>query len=160
MAAPDRSQQPSWNHIDTGHSTPFETASKETVARYLQKLDLTPVILHEQANKGRTIHQKFRDHSKVGFAVVLFTPDDVGGPRDESLPPQSRPRQNVVYELGFFSAMLGDSRVCVLHSEGVEILSDRSGVLYIPLDDTGSWRVQLAKEIKSIGIDVDMNKAI
>ena len=27
MAAPDRSQQPSWNHIDTGHSTPFETAS-------------------------------------------------------------------------------------------------------------------------------------
>ena len=28
MAAPDRSQQPSWNHIDTGHSTPFETASK------------------------------------------------------------------------------------------------------------------------------------
>ncbi len=32
MAAPDRFQQPSWNHIDTGHSTPFETASKEDSA--------------------------------------------------------------------------------------------------------------------------------
>ena len=27
MAAPDQSQKPSWNHINTGHSTTFETAS-------------------------------------------------------------------------------------------------------------------------------------
>ena len=39
MAAPDRSQQPSWNHIDTGHSTPFETASK-TVGNYIEHLTL------------------------------------------------------------------------------------------------------------------------
>ena len=32
MAAPDQSQRPSWNHIDTGHSTPFETASKASWA--------------------------------------------------------------------------------------------------------------------------------
>ena len=48
--------------------------TRETVARFLEKLDLLPVILDEAANKGRTIHQKFRDHSTVTYAVALFTP--------------------------------------------------------------------------------------
>ena len=38
MAAPDRFQQPSWNHIDTGHSTPFETASKGSDALYCESV--------------------------------------------------------------------------------------------------------------------------
>jgi predicted nucleotide-binding protein len=140
------------------HGTDLGT--KEAVARCLQKLELTPVVLHEQANKGRTIHQKFRDHSAVRYAVVLFTDDDIGGPKDSAQPQKPRPRQNVVYELGFFSAKLGDSHVCVLYSEGVEMPSDLSGVLYIPLDTAGSWRFQLAKELKGVGVDVDMNKLI
>ena len=53
--------------------------TRDTVARFLEQLDLLPIILDEQSNKGRTIHQKFRDHSTVAYAVVLFTPDDLGG---------------------------------------------------------------------------------
>ncbi len=89
---------------------------KETVARFLTKLDLEPVILHEQPNRGRTIIEKFEEHSDVAFAVVLFTPDDVGYPSgkvDESKP---RARQNVVLELGFFMAALGREKVCVLYN--------------------------------------------
>ena len=52
--------------------------TRDTVARFLKKLDLLPVILDEAANKGRTIHQKFKDHSTVAYAVALFTPDDKG----------------------------------------------------------------------------------
>jgi predicted nucleotide-binding protein len=48
------------------------------VARFLEKLNLEVVILHEQANKGRTVIEKFEQHSDVGFAVVLMTPDDTG----------------------------------------------------------------------------------
>lgn len=50
---------------------------KETTARFLEKLGLIPVILHEQANQGKTI-EKFEDYSDVDFAVVLMTPDDIG----------------------------------------------------------------------------------
>ena len=53
------------------------------VARFLQTLRLEPIILHEQANAGRTIIEKFEDHADVTFAVVLLTPDDEGGLMEE-----------------------------------------------------------------------------
>ncbi len=51
---------------------------KETVGTFIRTLGLEVVILHEQANQGRTIIEKLEEHSAVGFAVVLLTPDEVG----------------------------------------------------------------------------------
>jgi predicted nucleotide-binding protein len=53
---------------------------REAVARLVTKLGLDPIILHEQASGGRTIIEKIEHHSDVGFAVVLLTGDDLGGP--------------------------------------------------------------------------------
>lgn len=133
---------------------------KETVARFLGKLELEPVVLHEQPNRGRTIIEKFEEHSDVAFAVVLFTPDDVGYPASDLTQAKPRARQNVVLELGFFMAALGRERVCVLYTSGVEVPSDYSGVLYQELDPQGAWRFRLAGEIKAAGIDIDLNKAV
>src|ERR1035438_10530705 len=52
--------------------------AKEKVARFLERLKLEPIILHEQPNEGRTVIEKFEVFADVGFAVVLLTPDDVG----------------------------------------------------------------------------------
>ncbi|WP_052458438.1 TIR domain-containing protein, partial [Xanthomonas citri] len=52
--------------------------AREAVARFLGRLGLEPIILHEQANRGRTVIEKVEAHSDVGFAVVLLTPDDEG----------------------------------------------------------------------------------
>jgi hypothetical protein len=38
--------------------------------------------------------------------------------------------------------------------------SDYSGVLWIELDASGAWKLQLAKEIKEAGLSIDMNDAI
>ena len=76
--------------------------AKQTVARFTEHLGLEAVILHEQPNRGRTLMAKFREEAVgVGFAVVLMTPDDVGGAADAA---DQKPgaRQNVVYELGFY----------------------------------------------------------
>src|SRR5260370_22453937 len=106
---------------------------KEAVARFLNTLDLKPVILHEQASRGRTLIEKFEAHADVSFAVVILTGDDSGGPTgSESLRP--RGRQNVVFELGYFVGRLGRKKVCTLYEEGVEIPSDFSGIVYVPLD--------------------------
>ena len=56
------------------------------------------------------------------------------------------------------SFMDKQENVCVLHSDGVDILSDLSGVLYIALDKEGAWQFKLAKEMKAVGIEIDMNK--
>lgn len=133
---------------------------KETVARFLHKLDLQPVILHEKPNQGRTIIEKFEAHSDVDFAVVLFTGDDEGYPRGRPEDVKLRARQNVVLELGFFMAKLGRANVCVLHSEALEMPSDYSGVVYIPVDSAGAWRFFLGKEIAASGLQVDLNRAL
>jgi len=137
-----------------------DSAAKESVARYLTKLDLEPIVLHEQPNAGRTIIEKFEAHSDVAFAVVLLTPDDVGYSSGNSADAKPRARQNVILELGFFTAALGRARVCALYTGGVEIPSDFSGVLYHELDAGGAWRLLLARELKAGGLEIDMNRAL
>ena len=138
-----------------------ENAARESVARYLSKLELRPIILHEQPNQSRTIIEKFEAHADTAaYAVVLFTPDDIGYPANNTEDQRSRVRQNVLLELGFFLGTLGRKRVCVLYKEDVEIPSDYAGVLYVPLDDAGSWRLILAREMRSAGISIDLNKAL
>ncbi len=136
--------------------------AKQTVARFIERLGLEAIILHEQANLGKTIIEKFEHHADVGFAVILLTPDDVGASKaahQAGQPLNDRARQNVVFEHGCFIGKLGRNRVCALH-KGVEIPSDLQGVLYVPLDDSGAWRLSLAKEMKAAGMNVDLNKAM
>lgn len=138
-----------------------DEAAIHEVARLLEQLDLEVIILREQPNSGRTIIEKFVDYSNVGFAVVLLTGDDRGGAKSLTRDEQKlRARQNVILELGFFLGRLGRNRVCVLHQADVEIPSDYSGVLFLPLDPAGAWRLALARELKAAGLDVNMNKAV
>ena len=83
-----------------------DEAAKEAVARFLARLKLTPIILHEQPNQGRTVIEKFEGTADVDFAVVLLTPDDVGHLADASDDPKPRAR----IELGYFVGRLGRSR--------------------------------------------------
>ncbi len=156
QVAPARARE-NTRHVFVVHG--HDDGLKETVARFLSRLELTPVILHEQPNQGRTIIEKFEHHSDVDFAVVLFTPDDVGYPINNAEQSRPRARQNVVLELGFFMGALGRNRVCVLHTGDIELPSDYAGVLYLPLDAGGAWRFLLAKEMKASGMHVDLNLA-
>lgn len=138
-----------------------DEASRESVARFLERIGLQAVILHEQATGGRTIVEKLEHYADVDFAVVLLTPDDIGGVRSSSPDKlQSRARQNVILELGFFVGKLGREHVCALYKGSLELPSDYLGVGYVALDDGGGWRLQLAKELRGAGFSVDMNLAL
>src|SRR5205823_10318590 len=77
-----------------------DEAAKQAVARYLERLDLEPIILHERANRGRSLIEKIEANSLgVGYVVVLLTPDDVGKLNDGSEALAPRARQNVIFEL-------------------------------------------------------------
>jgi predicted nucleotide-binding protein len=131
------------------------------VARFITKIDLEPIILHEQPNNGKTLFEKFETNSNdVGFAIVLLTPDDTGGLKQPKPSLKDRARQNVIFELGYFFGKLGRSRVCALHKGSVELPSDFYGIVYVQLDDAGGWQLNLAKELNSAGYNVDLNKVI
>ena len=132
-----------------------DEGAKQAVARFVEKLGLKAVILHEQPNAGRTIIEKFEDSSDVGFAVVLLTPDDVGYPSDNPKRSAPRARQNVIFELGYFMRKLGRERVAALYKEGVELPSDIQGFIHVPMDNGEAWHVELAKDMKAAGLPVD-----
>lgn len=137
-----------------------DNEARETVARFLEKLNLDPVILHEQANEGRAIIEKFEEHAQAAFAVVLLTPDDAGALENEKDKLRPRARQNVIFEFGYFIGRLGRKRVCALTRGDLEMPSDYDGVLYVPLDAAGAWRMRLVKELRAAGLNVDANLAL
>lgn len=132
--------------------------AKESVARYISNLGFDPVILHEQGSCSLSMIEKFERHSEACFAIALLTPDDVGGTvGNTQLKP--RARQNVIFELGYFIGKLSRTRVCALTKGDIELPSDYKGVAFVHMDPAGAWRMQLVREMKASGLEVDANRA-
>jgi predicted nucleotide-binding protein len=134
---------------------------KVTVARFLEHLQLDAVILHErQAGGSKSLMEKLENHLDVAFAVVLITPDDIGGPAGAPHTAlRFRARQNVIFELGLFVGRLGRGRVHCLKLGDIEIPTDYAGIEYTPVDDPAvPWKLRLAGELREAGIAVDFNR--
>lgn len=137
-----------------------DESAQNKAARFVEKLGFEAIILHEKASSGRTIIEKIEHYSNVAFAIVLYTPDDVGNVKTEAENLNVRARQNVVFEHGYLVGKLGRENVTALVDGSLELPNDISGVVYIRLDEASAWQLQLAKEMKQSGYDIDMNKLI
>ena len=138
-----------------------DDGAKNEVARFVEKLGLEAVILHEQVDSGATIIEKLGKHTDVGFAVVLYTECDIGGvikSKPEELKP--RARQNVIFEHGLLIGKIGRANVVALVKGNVEKPNDISGVVYKPMDTGGAWKYSIAREMIASGYNVDMSKII
>lgn len=133
-----------------------DNETKQEVARFVESLGLKSIILHEQASRSMTILKKI-DHytSDVGFALVLYTPCDLGKGLKEhnsKKPANPRARQNVVFEHGYLIAKLGEDKVMpLLKSEKIEMPNDISGMVYSILDSSGGWKLEVRRELEAAG---------
>lgn len=128
-------------------------AVRASVVDLLSQYGLQGIVLNEQPNMGRHLLTKFiQEAALTTFAVVLLTDDDVGGKVDQQVSP--RARQNVILELGYFIAYLGQDRVCALKTPGLETPSDFDGIAYIAMDDTGRWKGELYRELLAARLPV------
>ncbi len=134
---------------------------KEAAARTFEKVGLEAVILDEQPSRNKTVIEKFELNAAVGFAIVLLSGDDMAYP--VTIPhgeanARPRARQNVVLELGYFMGRLGRDRVFTLLKEvpNFEQPSDYHGVIYVPYDGAGAWRLALAKELANANYKIDV----
>lgn len=126
-----------------------DDALKSDVARTIEKLGFEAVILHEQANKGKTVIEKLESEiGRVKFGIVLYTADDT------CIDGKKRARQNVVFEHGYLIGRLGRERVCVIMDDDIEKPSDSDGIVYI---SRSNWKYALADELKGAGFKVDKN---
>lgn len=134
-----------------------DNALKNEVARFVEGQGLKAIILHEQASGGDTIIEKLEAKSDVGFAIILYTPCDVGR-ASSSKRNNHRARQNVVFEHGYFIGKIGRGRVTALIKGDLELPNDYSGVVYVNHDERGAWKNEIGRELEHAGYKMDFMK--
>jgi predicted nucleotide-binding protein len=122
----------------------------------LHRMDLNPIILQNLPAAGDTVIEKLEkylgQHSNVGFACVLLTPDDEGHRAGAPEEKRYRARQNVILELGMVLARLGRPRVVILTKESVEHPSDIAGLIYIRFkENVEEVKFDLVKGLENAG---------
>jgi len=135
-----------------------DEAAKTKTARFIDKLGLKPIILHEQASGSKTVIEKIETYSNVGFGIILYTPCDTGAKKEENPNFKNRARQNVVFEHGFLIGKIGRENVCALVKDEIETPNDISGVVYVKMDEDDAWHLKIARELRNSGYEIDMNK--
>lgn len=124
------------------------------VQLFLKKIGLNGIILHEQANLGKVILEKLEHYTNVDFAIVLYTPCDLGKAKNDEIL-NSRARQNVVFEHGYLMGKLGRENVTFLVDGEIETPGDISGAVYSSVSN--HWQFEILKELKAVGYNVDAN---
>jgi len=70
---------------------------------------------------------------------------------------ESRARQNVILEFGYFIGLLNRDRVCCLLKGNVKRPSDMDGIVYIPFKESVSEaRDMIMKELKEVGYEIKL----
>jgi predicted nucleotide-binding protein len=123
---------------------------RDVVARLLKEEGFDAIILDQKPNEGGlTIIEKFEKYASTAkYAIILLTPDDIGGLAPlNPLNLSPRARQNVFFEMGYLYGKLGRNKVWALSQE-IEVPSDLQGILYIPIDKMGAWKRSLIEELE------------
>src|SRR5262249_9198405 len=128
-------------------------ANRLELKDFLVTLDLSPVILDQEDDRGLTIIEKFEYYAaSCSFAFVLMTPDDEMVGSYEAAP-RRHARQNVLIELGYFMAYLGRERVLIVHKGELEIPSDIHGVVYLKFNDkVVEVAERIRQRLKGVGL--------
>ena len=132
---------------------------RDQLADILRRLQFEPSILQEEANRSLTVIEKLeRDTGSIGFAFVLYSPDDSG--RQQGGIDKARARQNVVFEHGLLIGLLGRERTCAIIKSDIEIPSDIRGMLFEQITDLRGEAIKIAKVLKDAGYKVDASRLI
>lgn len=106
------------------------TASK--IKKYVETLGLNVIFWEDDFEPGRFILDEIREASfSCKYAILLLTKDDqIGGEQARWVP-----RDNVVFEVGYFINAFGMDRTRVIVENGTKVLADYGGIIYVSLPD-------------------------
>lgn len=119
------------------------------------KFQLQPIVLCDEADQGNTIIEKFEYYAKqCSYAFAIFTPEDIVSNNGKEY---LQVRPNVIFELGWFYAHLGRSKVCILNKQKgtkiSEIFSDLQGIVFVTFENNISETLEkIRQELKAAGI--------
>lgn len=112
-----------------------QEGTANSIYEILTRLGATVLDWKRDFRGGPTILEQIEDAARrTSGGVFLFTRDDPLKGRGQ----QAAPRDNVIFEAGFFMRSKGHQRVLVIREEGAKMPADLGGVIYEPLADRGN----------------------
>lgn len=111
------------------------SSTAEAIKHYLvSELELSVLDWQTDFNPANTIISQIEEAAKrCSAGVFLFTQDDIlSGKGGRS---KAAPRDNVVFEAGYFSAAKGKNRVLIVLEKGTKMPADLGGDIYASLED-------------------------
>ena len=141
----------------------WDKFSRADLVAILKGVEIEPIVLSQQADRGMTIIEKFERYADdAGYAFVLLTPDEISYAAEEEEKPDSernkenRARPNAIFELGYFIGKLGRDRVCCLYKGNLILPNDIQGLLYKHYNNTvEEIEAEIYKELKIAGFLFD-----
>jgi hypothetical protein len=115
------------------------SSSSAGTARNLKRflhgdLGLTVLDWMEDFPAGRSILQQIEEAAaRCSAGIFLFTTDDKL--QGENLADSAAPRDNVVFEAGYFVGLKGKDHVLIIREKGAKMPADLGGDIYAPLSD-------------------------
>jgi predicted nucleotide-binding protein len=104
---------------------------REELEKFLTEKGIRSVVIQAKARTGGDLLSTIEDQINSCMAgFILLTPDDEGRLYQYGEQPRLRPRQNVIFEAGFLTALFRKTRrVCFVKDGDLEIPSDLNGML-------------------------------
>jgi hypothetical protein len=106
----------------------------QNLKRLLEKLDITVLDWKTDFSPSRFILQQIEEAAaRCSAGIFLFTKDDPI--TNETQAYKAVPRDNVVFEAGYFIHAKGKEHVLIVLENGAKMPADLGGDIYAPLDD-------------------------
>jgi len=121
--------------------------SSEAVMQFIQQLSM-PVVEADHTNGLIETLEAQRD---MGFVIVMNAADTVENGK-ASLSDSS------VFKLGYCAGKLGLRRMCMMNGPSHPNVGDSQGIAHVSVDVNGGWQLQLARQMKRAGCDIDLNR--
>jgi len=133
-----------------------DAAARAALEKFLQQLGLTLTIIDRTeggVGDGKLLDALQR-HGSAAFAMVLVDVTDAKGA------PGLRSAE-FHYDLGCCAGRFGSERVCVL-GRGANPAAEHAvhGLTHASIDTADGWQLPLARELKKLGLPVDLNKLL
>ena len=121
--------------------------SSEAVLQFIQQLSM-PIVEADHTNGLIETLEAQRD---MGFVIVMNAADTVENGK-ASLSDSS------VFKLGYCAGKLGLRRMCMMNGPSHPNVGDSQGIAHVAVDVNGGWQLQLARQMKRAGCDIDLNR--
>jgi hypothetical protein len=130
-------------HVFLGYCSEARSTASELTLFMERELGLRVQNYAMDFSAGPTIYEQIEEAARVcACGIFLFTTDDPLEGKEGAAP-----RDNVVFEAGFFFRANGRERVAVIREDGAKMPADLGGNVYIDLKDRGDiapihWQLQ------------------